>query len=190
MMENPLDRIEDTFEVNLPVPQDNSLEGYLEATLMDLHKYSEDLRETEYYVSPGGKPWMEITDDPNVQESILHFFNEGGEYLLSVEGNVTKGKWRLLDGSNKLIIERGQHLSELYELAFLNRYFFVLRKHGSHRKKGKYLFLGYEPVAQGLRWRDAVDMMYDTYRSNQKAFTYAVMVVVVLAVIVVVFSYC
>ncbi len=185
-----MDRIEDTFELNLPETQENSLEAYLEATLADLYKYSEDLRETEYYVSPGGKPWMEISDDPNFQESILHFFNEGGEYLLSVEGNVTKGKWRLLDGTNKLIIERGQHLSELYELAFLNQYFFVLRKHGSHRKKGKYLFLGYEPVVQGLRWRDAVDMMYDTYRSNQTSFTYLVLFVVAIAAIAAAFSYC
>ena len=189
-MENPLDRIEDTFEVNLPVPEDNSLEGYLEATLRDLWQFSEDLRETEYYVSPGGKPWLEITDDPNVQESILHFFNEGGEYLLSVEGNVTKGKWRLLDGSNKLIIEKGQHLSELYELAFLNQYFFVLRKHGSHRKKGKYLFLGYEPVANKLRWRDAVDMMYDTYRGKQTTFSYLVIFVVLIGAIAAAFSYC
>lgn len=189
-MENPLDRIEDTFEVNLPVPAENSLEGYLETVLADVYKYSEDLRETEFYVEPGGKPWLEITDDPNIQESILHFFNDGGEYLLSIEGNVTKGKWRLLDGSNKLIIEKGQHLSELYELAFLNRYFFVLRKHGSHRKKGKYLFMGYEPVAQGLRWRDAVDMMYDAYRSNLTTFSYLVGFIVLIAVIAFAFSYC
>lgn len=189
-MENPLNRIEDTFEINLPEPEEKSLEGYLERVLDDLHQYSEDLSEQEYYVSSGGKPWLEITDDPTVNEAVLHFFNEGGEYLVAVEGNVTKGRWRLLDGSNKIILEQGHNLSELYELAFLNQYFFVLRKHGSQWKKSKYLFLGYEPVVKGLRWRDAVDLMYDTYRGKLTSFKYLLVFIVLIAVIAAFFSYC
>ncbi len=189
-MKNPLDRIEDTFEINLPVPQEESLEGYLEVALRDLSKLGEDLHETEFYVSPGGKPWLEISDDPNVQEAVLHFFNEGGEYLLSVEGNVTKGKWRLLDGTEKLIIERGPHHVELFEKVFLNRYFFVLRKHGNFRRKGRYLFLGYEPYVTGLTWKQAVDLMYDEYRKQFSWFHITVALVIVLAVFFAVFSGC
>ena len=48
---------------------------------------------------------MEIRDDENFHEAVLHFFNEGGEYLQSVNGNISKGRWRLMGNSNKIIIE-------------------------------------------------------------------------------------
>lgn len=187
-MENPLDRIEDTFELELPVPKEETLESYLETVLADIGKLGEDLRETQFYT--GGKPWLEITDDPNAQQAVLHFFNEGGEYLLSIDGNVSKGHWRLLDTSNKIIIERGQNVSELYELAFLNNYFFVLRKHGHRHRQRNHLFLGYEPYVKELRWRDAVDLLYNEYRNQWGLFKTVLVFVIILVVVIALFSTC
>jgi len=194
-MDNPLDKLEETFEVDLPVPQAQTLDAYLDEVLAGIHKLSEDLSEQQYYVASGGKPWLEVRDDPGFQEAVLHFFNPNGEYLQSVDGNVTRGKWRLLDGTNKMIIEQGgidrnPSRSELFELAFLNNYFFILQKHGNQarKKKGKYMVMGYEPYVNGLKWKDFVDLLYNEYRSQWGTFQNVIVVVVIIIIIVVVLS--
>ncbi len=191
-MNNPFDNIEETFEVNLPVRE--TLDQYLDTILPDIWQLGEDLREQKYYVMPGGKPWLEVRDDPGFQESVLHFFNDGGEYLQSVDGNVSRGRWRLLDGTNKIIIEQGgsdRHpgRSELYELAFLNSAFFILKKHGNQSKQGrKYFFMGFEPYIRGLKWKDCVDLLYNEYRSQWGAFQYILIFAIIIIIGVVLFS--
>lgn len=186
-----MDNIEETFEVNLPERQ--TLDDYLDFVLPQVRQFSEDLREQKFYVSPGGKPWMEVRDDPGFQESVLHFFNEGGEYLISVDGNVSKGRWRLLDGTNKIIIEQGGDKggrSELFELAFLNAQFFILMKHGHLQKRGRnrYFFMGFEPIVRGLKWRDCVELIYNQYRSQWGMFQWLVIIFVIIVIAVVLFS--
>ena len=191
-MDNPLDNIEETFEINLP--ERDTLDSYLDTILPDIRPLGEGLRETAFYVAPGGKPWLEIRDDPGFQEVVLHFFNDGGEYLVSVDGNVSKGKWRLLDGTNKMIIEqggseRGPGKSELFELAFLNARFFILRKHGNPQRQGrKYFFMGFEPVVRRLKWKDCVDLLYNEYRSQWGAFQYVLIIAIIIVAIVALFS--
>ncbi len=185
-MDNPLQKIDQTFEVNLPHKQ--SLDEYLDTMLPEVRHLSEDLRELNYYVMEGGKPWLEIRDDPGFQETVLHFFNDGGEYLQSVDGNVSRGKWRLLDSTNKIIIEQGGRSndpskSELYELAFLNSNFLILKKHGdqSRKNKRKYLFLGNEGAIRGLKWLDCVELLFNEYRNQWGSFqNYIVIAVVIL----------
>ncbi|HFA49322.1 MAG TPA: hypothetical protein ENJ95_09925 [Bacteroidetes bacterium] len=197
-MDNPLQNIEQTFEVNLP--QQDSLDDYLDEVLPTIRQWSEDLREMKFFVMDGGKPWLEIRDDPGFMEQVLHFFNEGGEYLQSVDGNVSRGKWRLLDQTNKIIIEQGgggggrgggsAAKSELYELAFLNAGFFILKKHGDQgrKKKRKYLFMGYEPVVKGLKWLDCVELLFNEYRNQWGSFQWAVVAAVVLVLALLLYS--
>ena len=193
-MDNPLQNIDQTFERNLPRRQ--NLNEYLwEEVLPQVRPLSEDLRETHFYVVEGGKPWQEITDDPNSQEIVLHFFNEGGEYLKSVDGNVFKGRWRLLDQTNKMIIEQSggeknkAAKNELYELAFLNATFFILKKHGSQYKEPKYLFLGYEGAVRGLSWMDCVELLYNEYRNQWSTFNTILVVVIILVILIMLISY-
>ncbi len=216
-MDNPLQNIDQTFELNLPEKQ--SLDAYLDEMLPSIRHLSEDLRETKFYAVEGGKPWMEIQDDPGFQESVLHFFNEGGEYLKSVDGNVSRGRWRLLDQTNKIIIEQGgkgggqsgsqsggrggggQHggkggggspsKSELYELAFLNAQFFILKKHGDQARKGrrKYFFMGYEGTVRGLGWLDCVELLFNEYRNQWTTFNTIVVAAIVIIVIIFFLSY-
>ncbi|MEY3050723.1 MAG: hypothetical protein RLY31_508 [Bacteroidota bacterium] len=190
-MKNPLDDIEETFEIDLPHRE--SLDDYLDAVLPDILHLGEDLREQHFYVLPGGKPWLEIRDDPGFQESVLHFFNEDGEYLQSVDGNVSKGRWRLLDGTNKIIIEQGGNAgpgrSELFELAFLNARFFILRKHGNLHKQGRrYFFMGFEPIVSTLKWKDCVDLLYNEYRNKWGVFQYFLVVAILIVAAVALFS--
>ena len=216
-MNNPLQNIDQTFEINLP--EHKSLDEYLDKEVLpNIRHLSEDLKETKFYVVEGGKPWMEIQDDPGFQESVLHFFNEGGEYLKSVDGNVSRGRWRLLDQTNKIIIEQGggrggggqsggqggggrsgggkggggnPSKSELYELAFLNAQFFILKKHGDQSRKGrrKYFFMGYEGTVRGLGWYDCVELLYNEYRNQWSSFNTIVVVAIVLLVIIFFLSY-
>lgn len=193
-MNNPLDQIGDTFSVDLPKAQ--SLDDLLDAVLKEVRQYGEDLREQKFYSVPGGKPWLEITDNPEHQEAVLHFFNDQNEYLQSVDGNVSKGRWRLLDTTNKIIIEQGGDRdrpakSELFELAFLNANFFILKKHGTESSKPgkrKYLFMGHERAVRGLKWTDAVELLFDEYRSDWGLFQWMVILAVVAGAIVLLFS--
>ena len=196
-MDNPLDKIEETFEVDLP--DKDTLDDLVDAILPQIGHLGEDLREQKFFVMPGGKPWLEIRDDPGFQETVLHFFNEGGEYLLSVNGNISKGRWRLLDGTNKMIIEQGGEggdksgekkftKSELFELAFLNQYFFILRKHGNQHHGKRYFFMGYEGAVRGLKWRDCIELLYNEYRSQWGMFQYLLIIIIVIVVGVVMFS--
>ncbi len=193
-MNNPFDKLEETFEVDLPTAQAPTLDAHLDEILPDMFELSEDLREMEFYVSPGGKPWLEIKDDSGFQESVLHFFNENGEYLQSVDGNVTKGHWRLLDGTNKLIIEQGSEKnptrSELFELAFLNRNFFILKKHGNQYLRGrhKYFAMGYEPAVKNLKWKDYLELLYNERRSQFGLFQVLLAIAVIAIIIILVYS--
>lgn len=191
-MENKqLDRIARSFEVALP--ERNSLHDYLTLLLyspdVNIRKWSEDLSEQEFYVVDGGKPWLEIQDRDNSFASVLHFFNPNGEYLYVVEGNVNKGKWRLLDNTNKMIIDQGQR-SEMFELAFLSDSFFILRKLGNVGvgRPPTYLVLGYERTVRGLEWRDYVELIFNTYRDQNKSFNNLIIVFIVIVVVVLLLS--
>lgn len=186
-----LDRIARSFEVELP--ERNTLHEYLALLLysreVNIRQWSEDLSETKFYVVEGGKPWTQIQDRDNAFETVLHFFNPNNEYLNVVEGNVSRGKWRLLDNTNKIIIEQGQR-SEMFELAFLSDSFFILRKHGglAAGKKPHFLVMGHERVVRGLEWRDYVELLFNTYRQQNKSFNNLVVFFIVLVVIVLLLS--
>jgi len=192
-MENKaIDSITRSFEIELP--EANTLHEYLNFLLFsretNIRQWSEDLSEQEFYVEEGGKPWLQIQDRDNAYETVLHFFNPGGEYLNVVEGNVSRGKWRLLDNTNKLIIEQGQNRSEMFELAFLSETFFILRKHGGNKagRKPNFLVLGHERVVARLEWRDYVELLFNSYRSQNEKFNNLVVFFIVLVVIVLLLS--
>jgi hypothetical protein len=208
-MNNPLEQLENTFSVEIPAK--NTLDEYLDWIIPRIRQHGEDLSEQKFYVTKGGKPWLEVRDDPGFQESVLHFFNEGGEYLQSVDGNVSRGRWRLLDRTNKIIIELGgggggkkkgkggddngegsdggggggggqPFRSELYELAFLNPRFMILKKHGDQQRKGrkKYMALGFEGYVRGRTWLDYVKLLHDEYYSHWGAFQWFLLLAIIV----------
>ncbi|MCB0704496.1 MAG: hypothetical protein KDC34_04270 [Saprospiraceae bacterium] len=177
--------------LSLELPKYETMYEYLDFIIPLVRPWGEDIDEMEYYSQEGGKPWMEIREDESFHDVILHFFNEGGEYLRSVNGNMTKGKWRILEQSNKIIIEAG-NVSELYELSYLDGVFFILRKHGDHHTnpKRKYFTLGDERVMTDLIWRDYVEALYNTYRNKAVLFrtlVYAAMIFVVAIILFAIF---
>lgn len=158
--------------VDLELPDESNMDAYLDAIIPKIKIVSEDISEEKYYLDTR---WLEIRDDDDFHEKVLHIFkNDSGadevesdvtmEYLQSINGNVAKGTWRRLSKSNTVIIEY-LRTHELYDLAFLNSNFFVLRKHGNHHQR-KYFFLVKESYAGNKEWLALINDLYGVYRGN------------------------
>ncbi len=153
-----------TGVLEIELPRQESLDDYLDFILTKIKPWSEDLAETPYW---HGKRWLEICDDFDFVEDILHIFNPDGELLVSVDGNIIKGSWRQVAGTNGIIIDTGEK-AELYDLAFLNDQFLILTKHGDQLrlKNKKYFVLAHEPSAARLNWRQLMEELYNVHRGN------------------------
>lgn len=167
------------FNVELPVS--DSMDEYIDFILSKVRPMSEDLRETEFWLN---RRWMEIRDDLSFHESVLHIFQEDGGYLISVDGNISRGAWGNIEHPNTIILEHGAR-HELYDLAFLNEDFFILKKHGDQKRKGnaKYFVMGKESSVRGLEWRDSLELMFNVYRNNSRWTTFLTVAMILLAII-------
>ncbi|MBP7272366.1 MAG: hypothetical protein KA974_00905 [Saprospiraceae bacterium] len=190
-MENPIiNKLTRTFSVELPELE--SIDDYVDFIIPKIYKYSEDLYESDYYIETR---WLEVRDDDNFLETVLHIFRDKGEYLQSVDGNIARGGWQVLDTSNTLILNQlsGNSVvrSELYDLIFLNSDFLILKKHGDQQRKGqrKYFVLANEMVARGLEWREVMDLLYNLHRGNSRSFNMILFLLLLIALIILYFSY-
>lgn len=176
-----------TRSLSLELPVLDSLDEYLDLIIPLVRPWGEDLYEEEYYLDTR---WLEVRDDDSFHESVLHIFRPENEYLHSIDGNIHKGIWRKLENSNTLIIDQtaGNTIvkSELYDLAFLNKDFFILKKHGDQKRKGfkKYFVMGRESYIRDLEWRDIVELLFNRYRNNRQWIFFVVFIVIVIAIVV------
>ncbi len=183
-----LDKFSRSFSLELP-PAD-SLDDYLDNILPMVRPWSEDIYEFEekgYYRIR----WLEVKDDDHSHEALLHLFREGNEYLFSIDGDILfRGRWEALNDTNGFILDKlvnnSVAQSELYDLAFLNHDFFILRKHGDQRRKGnrKYFVMARENIARNLEWRDSVEYLFNTYRSNPNFSGYILLLLVIMAIFI------
>jgi len=177
-----LEAISNTFQA--PLPEANDLDKYLEEMLPQLENYSENLDEEDLYLE---HPWLEFRDDDYFHESILHFFNPNEEYLNSINGEVSFGYWRKMNQAKKILIEDGE--GKLYELAFLDANFFILKKHGDNSPlgKSKYLFLVKEEVGKKLEWRDAIELLHRSYRNGNGNLSYVILIILAILILIILF---
>ncbi|MBP6826012.1 MAG: hypothetical protein KA165_05535 [Saprospiraceae bacterium] len=169
------------------LPKDlGDMDAYLNFILPKVIPYGEDLREEQFWLS---KRWKEVRDDEGFHEAILHIFNEGGEYLLSLDGNVVKGSWKRLNKDNTLILEMGGK-SELFDLRFLNGDYMILTKHGDQARKGlrRYFCLMHERSLRAggreLDWRNAMEKLFNIWRENSLSIWAWFFFIVVIAAII------
>jgi hypothetical protein len=174
------------------LPEFPGLRDYLELILPEIRHYSEDLNEEEFYLE---QAWKEVSDEEGVFQSILHFFNKEGEYLKSVDGNVSRGTWRLMPGgTNKILIEiqepGGFLKSELFDLRYLDESFFILQKNseGFRASGAKFLMLGAEQTVQGLNWKEAAYLLYSDNKNGNSAYSYLVYLVIFIIIVILIFS--
>ena len=185
-MENKfLEKIAQQFNAELPHAE--SMDGYLDKLIPIVRPWGEDLREDNFYLN---KPWMELRDEVTFHDAVLHFFNEGGEYLKSVNGDVTSGSWRYMPKANKLILEDGIGEGELYELAFMDGQFFVLKKHGNQTRLGhrKYFVMVHESIGRRMEWRDTMELLFNKYRNNNNFYLMVAVIIMLIIAIVLVLS--
>jgi len=145
------------------------MDAYIDFILPHIKPYGESLSNQNLFVN---KRWKEFRDDEDFHEAVLYIFQDDEEYslLLSIDGNIGIGSWSTLPKSNTLILESGgkKQKSELFDLAFLNKDFLILKKHGNQKRidKKKYFVLAFEKSTSRLDWLDLMDKMYDLYRQN------------------------
>jgi len=133
--------------------------------------------------------WMEIRDQDDFQDAVLHIFCKNHhEYLISIEGNILKGIWRMLPVGTTLILEvGGRH--ELYDCRFCQSDFLILQKHGDQSRRGqsKYFLLGREEVVRDSDWKDAINVLYSRYSGNT-SFMIVIAVIILILVIIIYFT--
>ncbi len=181
MEDQGLEKYQKMFNVELP--KSDSMDDYLDFILSKIRPVSEDLRESEFWFN---KRWIEIRDDLGFHEAVLHIFRPDGEYMISVDGNISKGAWRDIESPNTIILEHGAR-NELYDLAFLNDDFLILKKHGDQKRKGhsKYFVLGRESTMRNLEWRDAMEYLFNVYRGNSRWTSFLGIAIFLLAIILI-----
>ncbi|MCO6486956.1 MAG: hypothetical protein J5I98_00995 [Phaeodactylibacter sp.] len=179
-MENKLlEKVSQAWSTEMP--HSETMDEYLDQLLPSVRAIGEDLKESHFFL---GKHWLEFRDDEKFHDTVLHIFNDGGEYLKSVNGDVSSGSWRLM-GSNKIMIE-----DELFELSFLDPEFFILAKHGDQKrlKKQKYFVMVFEPVGKRLEWRNVVEKLYAKYRDSNTYYYILAFVIVLVMILLVLLS--
>ena len=174
------DKISRSFSVEMPVVK--TMDDYLDNILPLIRPWSEDLYEEEYYLNTR---FLEVRDDEHFHETILYIFRPKGELMVVRDGDINGARWKTLPNSNTMILDQGNR-SELYDLAFMNSDFFILRKHGDQSRKGmrKYFVLGRESLVGRLEWRDMMELMFNLYRSNSNVIVYVAVLVVIVAAII------
>lgn len=176
-----LDRLGQSFKVEMPRAE--TLDGYLDKLLPIVRPWSEDLWEEKFYLH---RPWMEKKDDDRFHKTVLHFFNPDNEYLKSVDGDVSSGSWRYLRGGNKFLIAEEGSDGELYDLAFLDGQFFILKKHGDQARLGqrKYFVMVTESLGR-YEWRNLMEILFRKSQSNISFYILiAIAVIIALGMLV------
>lgn len=164
---------------NLDLPRFNSLDEGIDYVLGYVKDFSDGLSDKHLYLDVR---WVELRDDVNFQENILHVFKEGGTYLRTLDGDISTGSWEL--NLNGFVLKfAGKH--ELYELAFLDEQFWIMRKHGDQISKGhrKYFVLTTEKVKKGKEWMDLLEVLFSLYRGNSNYVAVVILVLIVAAII-------
>lgn len=172
-----LDKVAKPFNVELPEAE--GLDDMIIKVIGNVRQHSEDFREQEYYV---GTNWLEVRDDEDFHQRILHIFNPEGEYIVSTDGNIECGEWRLLNG--KFVFGPSSCDGEVYDLVFLDSDFFIIQKHGNYRnRRRRFTVFVREPLALRLEWNEAMEYLFDKYRnSNGFMITVVILVVLIIAI--------
>ncbi len=134
------------------------------------------------------KRWLEI--HPFMDESnILHLFEENGEYLLSNNGNISKGFWKTSFQSEVLVLDisekDGTTKSELYEMVYSDENYIFLMKHGVQNRfdQRKYLALGEEEQLDSKKLNEILEELGHTPPMGMNTVIWIVIIVAIVALI-------
>jgi hypothetical protein len=179
-----LDNFSKAFENELPTHLE-SLEQYVKYIVPKVKPWGSSLRDEKLYL---GKRWKELRDTDTYHETVLHIFMPGGEYMVVIDGDISKGAWRFIPENNTFIVDYGGR-SQFFDLAFLNNDFFILQKHGDQARKGRQQYFVYASEAllnkKKLDWRSAMEELYNLYRESSDFSRWVGILLMVIIVLVI-----
>ena len=97
------------------------MKEYIYSLLPRLSQYSKSLNNSAILVD---HPWIFINDDGQKSKFV---FRPNNDLLVSVQGEVKKGRWEYLPALNALLIEQSGH-SQLFSQGFVNTGLLVLNR--------------------------------------------------------------
>lgn len=112
---------------------------FLESILPTFAKYSERLDKLTILID---EPWVIVNEDEVFKKFI---FQKNGKVLISENGKVSFGTWKLLDKANAILMEHEGNLT-LYNHVFLDEGLLILKLDGGV----DYMCLANENVVPGL----------------------------------------
>ena len=174
MQERLLDKIAEPF--NIQLPERSTMDKTIDTILKEIVKNSNALKETEYWVN---RQWIEKSDDLADNSVKLFIFQEDGKIMISTNGKISYQSWKIVPGTQKITIGPSPGSGELYNLAFLDGDFLIIRRHGDPRAhKRRYRMWVNERTAGRLEWNEALEMLYSKYRNTSTPFIVAALLVV------------
>lgn len=166
-----------------------SLDERLEAILS---RYETILAFSDLEKTLTSQRWIEI--HPEMDDfKILHLFEDEHEYLVSKNGDISKGQWKSSLQSEVLVLdivnESDRTISQLYELEYADEDYIFLKKHGEQRRhdQRKFLALGKESVVMNQNLEDIIEDLDATETSQFKDITLIIGIVLVLIIIFFIF---
>lgn len=134
------------------------------------------------------KRWLEIHPEMDYTK-ILHLFEENGDYLVSNNGNISKGFWKASYQSEVIILDilskDGQTKSELYEMAYSDENYIFLMKHGIHTRfdQRKYLALGEEGQMNNKRLESLLEELGHPPPAGMSTILWILVIILTIGVI-------
>lgn len=102
------------------------MKKYLSVFVEKLKRHSNRL---DNYALLTEQPWVTKTDD-NSERFVMIFRQKENELLISLNGNVEKGKWDYIPSMNSLLIERETETT-LYKQGFFDDSVMILKVDGT-----------------------------------------------------------
>jgi len=109
---------------------------YLSEIIPRLRKFSLSLDQYSFLID---KPWVVVDNEESFEKLI---FRKDGRIHLSINGEVTTGKWEYLSEAKSLLIDYGDR-KVLYRHQFMDEAVLALKKDG-HKSKDSYYLLANE----------------------------------------------
>ena len=116
---------------------------YLKDILTRLQKYSATLDQESFLVD---KPWVVSNSDETFEKLI---FKRDGSVILSINGDVTIGKWEYFPEAQSLLIDYGDK-KKLYRHQYLDKAVLALKIDGPDRGDESYYLLANENAVPNL----------------------------------------
>jgi hypothetical protein len=177
MEDRLLDKIAEPF--NLQLPEYESMEQMIDNVLPAVKKFSEPSFDDET-ASLLRVEWVKMSDRPGDTVVSLYRFQEGGEIRIANDGALEAQAYEA-EGKRIIIGDSIYRNSFLYELAFMDNDFLILKRHGNAANiKNKYLFFCRESIGTRLTWNEALEKMVDKYRNSQFPLLIVALIVTLL----------